>query len=113
MKKKLCYIISNIFHSNELEWTLEALHNEYELFVVLLNPISSKQYKDSHFKNYIKTNKIHLHLIDYNGKKDILKALISTFNYLKKEKPDITHAHLFDASLIGMTASYLDRKSVV
>jgi glycosyltransferase involved in cell wall biosynthesis len=44
--------------------------------------------------------------IYYKGKKNLPKALWHTYQYLKKHKVEIVHAHLLDAGLAGMFASY-------
>lgn len=100
--KKITYIISKIDKALAFEWVAMYLNKEkFELQFILLNP------GDSALEAFLKKEKIPVKRIIYNSKKDLPAAVLNTYIHLKKTKPDIVHAHLFEASLIGMTAAWL------
>ncbi|HQV01614.1 MAG TPA: glycosyltransferase, partial [Bacteroidia bacterium] len=45
--------------------------------------------------------------IKYAGKNDGLTAGMQLYSLFKKLKPDVVHAHLFDASMFALTAAWL------
>ncbi len=99
MKKNLTIILSNIFKAVAHEWTVEMLNPEkFNISFILMNS------RDSEMEEYLSINKVKYLRIIYHGKKDLPKAIISTFIFLLKNKTDILHAHLFDANLAGMIA---------
>jgi glycosyltransferase involved in cell wall biosynthesis len=102
LKKKIIYIVSNIDKALAFEWLAIGL-NDSELSVsfILLNP------EKSELSTFLLKNQIRVKEIQFKDKRDLPRALFQTFRYLKKEKPDIVHAHLFEASLIGLLASKL------
>jgi glycosyltransferase involved in cell wall biosynthesis len=102
LKINITYIISNINKALSFEWIIENLDkNKFNLNFVLLNPSNSE------LEDYLQENKIHFKRIQYQGKKDIPMSILSVYRYLKKNKPDIVHTHLFDANLVGLTAAWL------
>lgn len=99
--KKVTYIISNINKALAFEWIATFLSNRYELSFILLNP------GDSELEAFLKEKRVSVTRITYSGKKDLPIALLKTYRHLKKNNPDCIHAHLFDASLIGLMAGKL------
>jgi glycosyltransferase involved in cell wall biosynthesis len=100
--KKITYLISNINKAIAFEWIVEQLDPErYQLSFILLNPGVSE------FENYLAEHHIPFTRIDYCGPGDLPKALLRTIQIFKKSKPDIIHCHLFDATLMGLTAGKL------
>jgi glycosyltransferase involved in cell wall biosynthesis len=47
--------------------------------------------------------------INYNGKKDVPKVTWQLYGLFKNLRPDVMHAHLFDASICAITAAWLAR----
>lgn len=102
MKKKIVFIISNINKALAFEWIAEYLSKkEFNVNFILLNP------GDSELEKYLIENNIPVYRVKYNGKKDILKAVFSIYKFLKSNKPDIIHTHLFDANITGLIAGWL------
>jgi glycosyltransferase involved in cell wall biosynthesis len=100
--KKITYIISNIDKALAFEWIAMHLNREkFDLRFILLNP------GDSALESFLKKEKIPVKRITYTGKKSLPSALFSTYIHLKKNKPDLVHTHLFDASLIGLSAAWM------
>jgi glycosyltransferase involved in cell wall biosynthesis len=101
-KTKVTYIISGIDWSIGFEWIVENLNKDkIELSFVLLNP------GDSYIENYLKEKGVLTKKILYRGKKDYVSALIKTYLFLIKQRPDIIHVHLFEAGMIGIVAGKL------
>jgi glycosyltransferase involved in cell wall biosynthesis len=104
MKKNITIVLSNIFRAVSHEWTIEMLDKEkFNISFVLMNPI------DSAMEDYLKKSNINYLRIYYRGKKDLFKATVSIYNFLRKNKTDIIHTHLFDANIAGLLAAYLAR----
>lgn len=100
MKTKVTYIISNINKAIAFEWICEQLNkDDFELSFVLLNNGSS------YLEEYLVKSKIKYFKIKYKSKKDIPLALFKLIFFLKKNKTEIIHTHLFDASFIGLIAA--------
>lgn len=100
MKKQITYIVSNINKAIAFEWICEQLNkNDFELSFVLLNDGSS------YLEEYLIKSKIKVFRIKYKSKKDIPLAIFKLSYYLKKNKTEIIHTHLFDASFIGLVSA--------
>lgn len=74
-----------------------------------MNPTSGTLYLNCPFATFINSRNITLHVIGYNGKRDLLKSFIKISYFLTKIRPIIVHTHLFDASLIGLLSAFLLR----
>lgn len=97
----ITYLISNINKSLEFEWLIDMLNREqFELSFILLNP-----HAKSELATYAESRGIAVHHIPFQSKKDYPRALWQCYGLLKKQQPQIAHAHLFDASLIGLLAA--------
>lgn len=104
MKTNITYIVSNINKSIAFEWISSNLNKDkFHLNFILLNS------SDSELENYLKENNITVDRITYSGKKDIPGVIFKIYKILKKHKTSIVHAHLFDASIAGLTAAWLAR----
>ncbi len=99
-KKNLTYIISNISKVVVFEWIAQTYDKEkFTLSFIFLNntPTEIQQYLEQH--NF---SCFHIH---YKSKRDLVTAIYKTIKILKKQKTDILHAHLVDASLVGLVAA--------
>ena len=67
----------------------------------MLNPGNSE------LEKYLIQHHFQILRISYTGKKDIPRAIISTYKFLRKTKTEIVHTHLFDAGIVGLTAAKL------
>ena len=96
------YIISNINKALAFEWIANEINKQkIELSFVLLNPNSSE------LETFLKQAGFIVKKITYKGKQSIPLALLKTFLFLKKEKTDVVHTHLFDANIVGLIAAKL------
>ncbi len=100
-KKHLVYIVSHVQKSLAFEWSAIRLHHEYHLTFLLLNPGPSQ------LESFLRKNGIEVRRINYMGKGDFLLAFLRTFWFLLRQQPDVVHAHLLDAQLVGLTTSWL------
>ena len=99
---RVAYIVSFVSKSVAFEWIAESIdHRRFEIVFILLNP------GDSPFEQHLRDRKVRTHRVRYAGKKDILRSLFAVYRLLKKERIDIVHAHLFEASLVGLVAAKL------
>ena len=87
LKLNITYIISNVNKALAFEWISTYLNkNDFNLNFILLNP------GDSELEEFLKSNKIKVDRIKYNGKKDILKCIFKTYSLLKK-KQNLSSSH--------------------
>lgn len=98
---KICFIVSYVEKSLPLEWVVKRLVGKYELTFVVLNP------KPSAMKGFLEANDVHYVHVFYRGKGTFLSALWQVMRVFRRERFGVVHAHLFDATLIGLTAAWL------
>lgn len=102
MVTNVTYIVSNINKSLAFEWISIYLNRDlYDINFIILNPY------DSDLEKYLVARGIKAFRINYYGKKNLLKSVYRVYRILKQNHTDIVHTHLFDASIIGLTAAYL------
>lgn len=101
MQKHVVYIVSHVHKSLAFEWVASGLKNNYKLSFILLNASSST------LEDFLTNQPVYVKRIAYRGKQDFAFAFIKVFFYLFFKKPQIVHAHLLDAQLIGLTAARL------
>lgn len=99
-KNRLLIIISLVDRSLAFEWFFrELIQTGINFQVVFLHPHTPVLMEVCRDLN-IKT-----HHISYRGKQSSAMAFLKLVGLLIKEKITCVHAHLFDASLIGLTAA--------
>ena len=81
------------------EWLGIHLNKQYELFFIFLNN------REGETERYLKEKDVDCFRVAFRGKKDFSSAFWQVFKLLRKIKPDIVHTHLFEASLIGLSAA--------
>ena len=102
MKIKVIYIISNINKALAFEWIASLIDKErIDLKFILIGQLNTE------LSQFLLNNRMPYCEVNYQSKKDIIRAFISTYKYLRKENPQVVHAHLFEASMIGLTAAKL------
>lgn len=102
-RKHITYIVSHVHKSLAFEWLATRLRNEYKLTFILLN--SSR----SSLEDFLIQQEVDVKRILYRGKKDLIFAFVKTFFHLLSKRPDVVHAHLLDAQIIGLAAAWLLR----
>jgi len=100
LQKHVVYIISRVHKSFAFEWIANGLKTDYKLTFLLLNDAPSS------LEEFLRTHQVEVKRISYRGKRDFVFAFIKTFFFLLFTRPNIIHAHLIDAQLIGLTAAW-------
>ncbi len=99
---RVAYIISFVHKSIAFEWIAASLDSSrFELHFILLND------RNTPLEDHLRAQEIAVHRIAYSGKKQLPAAILKTRRYLKRNRIDVVHAHLFDASLVGLIAAKL------
>jgi len=100
-KKHLVYIVSHVQKSLAFEWIATRLHHEYHLTFLLLNPGPSP------LESFLHGSGIEVRRMTYRGKVDFFHTFLKTLLFLLWQRPDVIHAHLLDAQLVGLSAAWL------
>lgn len=100
-RKRIVYVVSHIHKSLSFEWVAKELKNDFDLSFVLLNPSSS------YMEDFLISEHVEVKRIRYRGKRDFIAAFFRVFFFFLIKRPDVVHAHLFDAQLIGLTSAWL------
>lgn len=96
---KVTTALSNISKFIQLEWLCETFDwDRFDLSFIILNA------GDSEIETWLRERDISVERIRYRGKKDFPRALVEGYRLLRRWRPDIVHAHLFDATLVAMIA---------
>jgi glycosyltransferase involved in cell wall biosynthesis len=99
----ILYILSQIDKANEFEWLIEGIDKtKFQLSFISLH---NKENTALH--QFCIEHKIPFYHLHYQTKKDIPKAIYETYKIIKKTKPNIVHAQLFEGGLVGITAAWL------
>ncbi len=99
--KRVTYIISDIDKALAFEWI--ALHIDKKKIDLSFLLLTSQQ---TYLQLFLQKNGIKATHILFRGKNDWPLAWWKTYQFLKKNKPDIVHCHLLQASIIGLSAAY-------
>lgn len=96
---KVTIVFSNISKFIRLEWLCETFDRDrFDLSFLILNA------GDSEIETWLRERDMSVERIRYRGKKDFPRALAQGYRLLRRWRPDIVHAHLFDATLVAMIA---------
>jgi len=102
VKVKLTYIFSCIENSLAFEWMAENINTDkFDVQYVFLNPVVPAIATKFIAIGY------NVVFIPYRKKSDSLSAGLALIKMLVKNRPDIVHTHLFDASLIALPIAKL------
>jgi glycosyltransferase involved in cell wall biosynthesis len=103
-KIKVAYIISNISKVIMFEWLSQAMNSsKFELYFIFLND------SEPEVVSYLRKNGFTCYVIPYKTKKHIPLATLKVMYFLFSNKIKILHAHLFDASIVGLLAAFILR----
>jgi glycosyltransferase involved in cell wall biosynthesis len=96
--------LSNVHKSVAFEWIIQSINlQKIDLQFILLNEF------DTDLEKILISSNIKVTRIYFKRKIDIPFALVKVIFLLIKKRPNIVHAHLFEASLIGLFAAWLLR----
>jgi glycosyltransferase involved in cell wall biosynthesis len=101
LKIRVTYILYEINKALAFEWIVDHIDkNRFELSF-----ISIGAEKNSALEKFCAARNVPFYPVSYSSKKDVPAAVFQTFRALKKLKPDVVHAHIFEGGLIGMLAA--------
>jgi glycosyltransferase involved in cell wall biosynthesis len=96
---KIAFAISNISKVLLFEWLSEKLNKEFEPVFIIYSTGNTE------IEAFLKANNKTVYHINYSSVKNLPFSLFQTLRIFRKEKIKIVHAHLFEASLISLTAA--------
>jgi glycosyltransferase involved in cell wall biosynthesis len=95
------YILHKIEKALAYEWIITHIDPNIKLSFVSLNPGPQTEMADFCLQHQIPFYHIH-----YNSKRDLVTAWFRLFLLLMRKRPDVVHAHMFEAGLIGITCAW-------
>lgn len=103
-RKKIAYFISSVDFSYGIKWLAEFMPREkYDITFFFL------YHKEPQLVSIFNAEKINSYYIPYQNKYDLIKVIPKIFKLLLKIKPDVVHAHLFDACIASLIPAYILR----
>lgn len=101
---KILYIISGINYSLGFDWLDKYLdHTKYEVFYVFINATRPE------LCDLLEQRKRKVFFLESKSKKNYPNVFFKLVMLIRQLRPAIVHCHLFEASLLGITAAYLMR----
>lgn len=100
MTPKVIYIVSDIDKALAFEWVASGLKERVDLIFILIGK------KDTSLATFLKENGVRYYELASASR---LSQCLHVFQILKKEKPDVVHTHLWQATLSGLTGAWLAR----
>jgi len=98
-KRKLIYVVSDIEKSLAFEWIANHFQSRFDLFFLLIGRSNTP------LIFYLKKLQIRYALIDTSS--STIKKWWKVFSLIRRERPDIVHAHLWQAMLLGLSTSWI------
>lgn len=103
-KSSIYYIISNTLNSYQIEKLAESICKDFNVQFLLIN----KKYTEKNtLKDFLDKNDIEYKEYIYSSKLQLTSIIAKITIVLKKNKPNLIHCMLFEASLIGILSGYL------
>jgi glycosyltransferase involved in cell wall biosynthesis len=99
-KPKVVYIISDIEKSLGFEWTLDALNEKVTLSCVLIGKANTK------LEAFLQSKKISAIVLN-SEEINAVGIWLRLFSILYARKPDVVHCHLWRATILGISVSWL------
>lgn len=101
--KNVCIVVSNVDRAIAFEWTVEGLSDRQRFTFILIGK------KGTYLANYLKEKNVPFYEVEYTGKRDAPKAVWNIFGILRKNRFDVIHTHLVEATLYAMLPAWLLR----
>jgi glycosyltransferase involved in cell wall biosynthesis len=101
-KVKVTYLISNIEKAVAFEWIVEELKSTIVFEFIILNNNFNTPLVD-----FLKTQNIKFKLYKLGSKPILIFLWLKLFIRLLINRPNVVHTHLFEASLLGLSAAKL------
>lgn len=102
--KKVIYIVSDIDKSLAFEWIAQGLdsHKIHLEFILLNN-------KKSKLEEFLKAQSVPVQRYSYQRGWRLIFSIFAMWRVLRRARPDVIHAHMRYANIIGITAGYFAR----
>lgn len=101
MMKNLCIVISNVDRSIAFEWITDGLRDRYNISFILIGE------KGTYLSRFLSQRHVPYCEIPLKKKRQIFSAIYKILIFLRKQKADIVHTHLVEASVTGLFAAWL------
>lgn len=99
-KKNITYVLCNISGYTQYVSIADAINKSlFNLSFIFLDNSTDT------LKSLLTEKGVACYQLNVRSKKDIPKAIYQTIKIFKKEKTDVVHTHLVDASLVGLLAA--------
>lgn len=102
VKPKVFMVLSKVEKSLAFEWIVEELSQVVDFSFVLLNPSEKTD-----IQNFLQEKAIPVYHYKLNNKLDLILNFFRLLFLFLRKRPQIVHAHLFEASLLSISASRL------
>lgn len=107
MMRKILVIVYNLDRALEHEWYVQLMdRSRYEIHFAVIRQCHG------FLATYLESQGLPVHRFEYQGKIGLPTLTWKLFRLIKKERFDMVHAHLFEASISGMIAARLARTRV-
>ena len=101
-KINLTIAVSGIHRAVSHEWTLQHLSQEkFNFSFILINS------HDSEMEQFLIRHNVPYLLAQFRSKKDLPGAVWRILRFLRRQKTQVIHTHLFEANLAGLLAAWL------
>lgn len=97
----ITYILSGVQKALAFEWLCEGLRNDFNLSFILINGAGGE------LSRFLEARGVPVWAPNYGGKKDAPRLVWQIAQRLRCERPNVVHAHLFEAGYLGLTAAAL------
>ena len=95
------YVLHKIEKALAYEWIITHINKNIRLSFVSLNSRPQTELAE-----FCRSQNVPFYHIYYNSKWDLPLAWFKLFWLLLNKRPDVVHAHMFEAGLIGITSSW-------
>jgi glycosyltransferase involved in cell wall biosynthesis len=95
------YVLHKIEKALAYEWIISHIDPNIRLSFVSLNSRAQTELAE-----FCQKHQVPFYHIYYNSKWDLVSAWFRLFLLLLQKRPDVVHAHMFEAGLIGITGAW-------
>lgn len=95
------YVLHKIEKALAYEWIITHLDPKIRLSFISLN-----NRPQTELAEFCKQHGIPFYHIHYESKRNLLSAWLALFWLLLRKRPEVVHAHMFEAGLIGITSAW-------
>ncbi len=107
MKAKILVIVYNLDRALEHEWFVQLMDRTiYDIHFALIRK------GDGFLAGFLEKEGIPVYRFGYSGKKDLPMLSWQLFRLIKRERFQIVHAHLFEASITGILGAWMARTPI-